>query len=65
MKDLEDDHLCVSCERDKRDAVESEFKRRESWQAAMNLIKIQDWPDDGRPCPEDVLRLALFLDGDN
>lgn len=65
MKDLEDDHLCVNCDRDKRDRYEDQFRRRENWLSAKNLLNDAEWPEDGKPCPEDVLRLTLYLEGDN
>jgi hypothetical protein len=64
MNDLgEAEHLCTNCERDQRDQLEARAKRQELWEQARSMINRQEWPDDGRPCPRDVLNLAVFLAG--
>jgi hypothetical protein len=62
VKDLDrSEHLCSKCEREKAEATEERFQRGEVWSQAASLINGQDWPEDGKPCPPDVLKLAKFL----
>jgi hypothetical protein len=61
MKDLDSEHLCTKCERERADRTTAVNERMEVWNDAAGLLSNRDWPEDGRPVPSDILHLALFL----